>query len=87
VLLDLGLEFFFEAAAHPLTPLHFDFQFHVTQRTCGACFRVHPSPFVFVFSLSEEEPIFPALSMVRVSSCAPSLTRYGPFLDALPPVL
>jgi len=41
VLFDLGLEFFFEPAAHPLAPFGFDFQFHVAQRISGAGFRVH----------------------------------------------
>jgi hypothetical protein len=48
---DLGLEFLFEAAAHPFAPLGLDFQFHVAQRTCGACFRVHPFTFRFGCSL------------------------------------
>jgi hypothetical protein len=36
VSLDLGLEFFLKAAAHPLAPFGLDFQFHVAQRSGGA---------------------------------------------------
>jgi hypothetical protein len=59
VLLDLGLEFFFEAAAHPLAALGLDFQFHVAQRSSGACIRVHLLTFRSGCFHSEEEPIFP----------------------------
>jgi hypothetical protein len=45
VLLDLGLELFFEAAAHPLPAFDLDLQFHVAQRTGRVGFRVHLLPF------------------------------------------
>lgn len=72
VFFHLTPEFMFEASAHPLASFGLHFQFHVTQRTCGACFRVHSFTFLLVVP-SEEEPIFPALSMVRVSRSAPSV--------------
>ena len=69
--LDLGLELFFEAAAHPLAALGLDFQFQFTQRIASACLRVHVLPLVIGCSHSEEEPIFPATIMAVVSSYAP----------------
>ena len=71
VLLDLGLEFFLEAAAHPLAPLGLDFQFQFTQRITSACIRVHLLAFRLGCSHSEKEPIFPVSIMAVVSSSAP----------------
>ena len=72
MLLDLGLEFFFEAAAHPLAALGLDFQFQRPQRIASACVRVHLLAFRSSCSHSEEEPIFPVRIMAVVSSSAPS---------------
>ena len=69
MLLDLGLEFFFEALAHPLAAFGLDGQFQFAQRIAGACLRVHQFTFHLV-ALSQEEPIFPAIIMVVVSSSA-----------------
>ena len=79
MLLDLGLEFFFEAAAHPLAPLGLDFQFHLAQRMTRALIRVHLLAFRSGCSHSEEEPIFPAPIMVVVSSRAQGIgpSRFG----------
>ena len=73
MLLDLGLEFFLEAAAHPLAPLGLDFQFQFTQRITSACIRVHLLAFRLGCSHSEKEPIFPVSIMAVVSSSAPPL--------------
>ena len=70
MLLDLGLEFFLEAAAHPLAPLGLDFQFQFTQRITSACIRVHLLAFRLGCSHSEKEPIFPVSIMAVVSSSA-----------------
>jgi hypothetical protein len=70
VLLDLGLKFFCEAAAHPLAPFGLDLQLHVAQRSASACFRVHLLTFRSGCFHSDEEPIFPATIMVPVSSSA-----------------
>ena len=70
MLLDLGLKFFGEAAAHPLAAFGLDLQLHVAQPSASACFRVHLLTFRSGCLHSEEEPIFPATIMAQVSSYA-----------------
>ena len=71
LLFDLRLELLLEPSAHPFAAFGFHFQFQFPQGITSAGVRVHALPLVIGCYLSDEEPTFPAIIMVRVSSCAP----------------